>query len=547
LPHATSKSTTVNDLESIETLGFRGEALSSIAAVSQVEFVTKTKAAKLATKLSLRGGQPTKQSQGSNAGTTIIVKNLFYNTPARKKFLQSPNAEKNNVTTAVGRLILANPTVSFKYTIDGDTLYDYRGKTPLDAIQAVYGDGVANNLTPLAVGLPRRSAPRNDTVEMEGFVSKPSFTKRNRTYQTLIVNGRTVEGGIVADAVNAAFANYMTVGNFPFFVLNLTVDTREVDVNVHPRKAQIKFSNEQEIFDLVKKAVMEAVDKHLHDLNTKYFKSDQDTELLQRIKHFSSSNPEKAEVKSAPNIMNKYDMEECVDSSPGRGIASQARNDSVDERVIARNANEAFASGGLAIPRQERLVIPTDFKLLGTIFDTYILLYHKENFLIIDQHAAHERLLYDELKKQIDSDTVVVQRLLEPVVMVLNAQEMTKMETAVRYLNDIGFECQPFGTNCFRITAVPVLISNHGIETIAESILHDVKSTPSAKLSAVIQEKIISQCCKNSIKAGKSLNNEQIKYFLEQIGNTSGMHCPHGRPIIISYSKDQIEKMFARK
>jgi len=510
LPHATSKIEKARDLECIGTLGFRGEALSSIAAVSKVEFSTMSHKANLGISLVLDAGKITsKKPQAMNPGTTITISNLFYNTPARKKFLQSPNAEKNNVTTAVGRLILANPGVSFKYTIDGDKIYDYHGKSLLDAIQAIYSDAIGGNLLSLNAKAPKFS--------LSGHISKPNFTKRNRTYQTLIVNGRAVEGGIVGTAVNAAFSNYMTVGNFPFFVLNLTIDTHEVDVNVHPRKAQIKFSNEQEIFDFVRHTVMDTMDKYMHKQHTNNFKPQQDTELLQRIKYFSST-PVKSEVKSAPHIMNKYDLEE---------------RKTKDMKPIISSFLPLSSS--------------FNFHILGTIFDTYILVSHKEKFLIIDQHAAHERLLYDELKGQIDSDTIAVQRLLEPAVMVLNAQEMTKMEATVPYLNDIGFECEPFGTNCFRITAVPVLISDHGIETVIENILHDVKSTPPAKLSTVMQDKIISQCCKNSIKAGERLNNEQIKYFLEQIGDTKSMHCPHGRPIIISYSKDQIEKMFARK
>jgi len=504
LPHATSKIETAADLEKIGTLGFRGEALSSIAAVSKIEFVTRTNDEKTATKIEVEGGKVTNKSHVARGqGTTITISNLFFNTPARKKFLRPVYAEKNAVTDVIGRLILANPAVAFKYTVDGDIVFDYRGKTLPEAIAGVYGDDTAANLLSFKYG----------------YVSKPTFAKRNRTSQTLIVNGRAVEGGIVADAVNAAFQNYMTVGNFPFFAVNLAVDLNDVDVNIHPRKAQIKFSCEQEIFDKVRLAVTEAVDAFLHDKHTNQFNQANDQELHQRIKHFSSAHTNA--VKSAPHIMNKYD--------------------DIEQSRIARIAKN------VPPPVQTQMTAVPDFNVIGTLFDTYILMTSNDTFFMLDQHAAHERLLYDNLKKQIDSGAVDIQRMLEPEIMVLNPQEMTKMTAAMPFLGAMGIECQPFGSNCFRVTAVPVLVLEHGISTLLENLLHDVKSTPPDKLSTLLQEKIIMQCCRNAVKAGQKLSNDQIDFFLKQFRQKVRPTCPHGRPIVVSYSKDQVEKLFSRK
>jgi len=520
LPHATSKIASAGDLESIATLGFRGEALSSIAAVSQVEFVTKTKNAKTATKF------PPKVSVAGNVGTTVTVKNLFYNTPARKKFLRPPHVEKNNVTGVVQKLILANPGVAFRYSIDGEVVYDYRGKTLLDAIQAVYGDEAAQSLIELNQRSPLHKGGGGEAGGgfcIRGFISKPFFTKRNRTHQVLVVNGRAVEPDTIGDTVNMVFENYMVTRNYPFFVLCLDIDTREIDVNVHPRKAQVKFSHEAELCDFVRLAVTEAVDAYLMDQHKNHFSPQQDTEILQRIKHFASNSGNTiTAVKSADHTMNLFDLRE------------EAAREAVAVKAAPKQTEMPQAKSG--------------FVTLGAIFDTYILVKAGDTFHIIDQHAAHERLLYDELKKQVDAGAVAVQRLLDPGVMVLSAEEMTKMDSAAPYLNAMGIECAPFGTNCFRITALPVVVAEHGVETVIENMLYDVKSTPPDKLSTILQDKIIMQCCRNAIKAGQSLSDVQIKYFMDQISMTNSRPtCPHGRPVVISYSRDQMAKLFARK
>jgi DNA mismatch repair protein MutL len=483
----------------------------------------------MGTKLTVDGGTQTEKSNvAANTGTQITISNLFYNTPARKKFLSAPNVEKNNVSAVVQKLILSNPGVEFCYTIDGGIVYNYRGKSLIDAVKVVYGDDIDENLIDLG-----NITSQDGLVSLSGFISKPYYTKRNRTYQTVNVNGRTVEGGIIADTANEVYTNFMVSGNFPFFVLNITVDPRETDVNIHPRKIQIRFGEANSISDFIRQAVTDVLDAALHKEHIGGFSPKTDSEIIKGIKYFSSAETNK--VKSAPHILNKYDD---IEQARIKSLFLDTKNDTAQIKSSKNPQEESLFSDAV------------DFKILGTVFDTYILLLYAERLLIIDQHAAHERLLYDKLKAQIDStETISVQRLLEPILIVLNAEEMNKMECIALYLNKMGIECEQFGTNCFRITAISVLFAQHGIETVIGNLLADIKNTRIDNLSDIIQEKIIMQCCKNAIKAGQSLNNDQIKAFLTQFRNSDkvGLTCPHGRPVVVSYTREQIEKMFARK
>ena len=532
LPHATSKISAAKDLESIGTLGFRGEALSSIASVSRVELVSKTRDEKLGSKVQNDGKI---QPISANQGTRLTVKNLFYNTPARKKFLLNTRAEQNNVTGLVQKMMLSNPDVCFKYIIDSDIYYDYRGGGLGHAVELIYGKDIVKNLIKV-------NAKQND-LKLEGYISVPNFTKKNRTWQTVIVNGRAVEGETVSRGSNDAYNNYLTVGAFPFFVLSLSVDGTTVDVNVHPRKAQVKFSNETQIFEFVRNSVMDTIDAYFYNsadnkienvvakpglvAEKQTVMSNSDKQILDNIKFLSSSKG--ASVQSAPRVLNlleKAHEQRVIKAQTGLGNAKKAIQ------------GEMAGVTGLGL----------DAKWIGNLFDTYILLSSDDCFYIVDQHAAQERLLYDELMKQIDSGTVATQLLVEPSMIYLTPAEMNQMEAVAPYLIELGIECENFGGNCFRITAVPVAISERGVDTVIGNVLREVKGIPPTKLSTLVREKVIKECCKASIKAGQSLTNSQTAYFLSQFKkNNMTPLCPHGRPIIISFTKAQIEKMFFRK
>jgi len=487
LPHATSKIANAKDLEKILTLGFRGEALSSIASVSKVEFTSRVEGAEYATKVTL----DTKTKVSANRGSELVVRNLFYNVPARRKFLKTMKAEENNVTAVVQSLMLANPNVAFKYME-----YSTSGDGLLSVIEAIYG-----KISLIEVNVTRGG------LTLSGFVSRTDFSKKNRTWQTTIINGRAVEGGVVAQAANDAFSNYLMTGNFPFFVLDLKIDEGAVDVNVHPRKAQVKFEDERGVYDFVKAAVGESIDKSF---------------VVTNLDCFVPRNDSVVAVKSAENVLTFLEkagkFEQKVVNTLGKINPYYERK----KKVV-----------------QEEIKVPG--KILGTVLDTYILVQDSDVLYIIDQHAAHERILFDQLTKQIDEGAVAMQPMLEPVVLTLTPAEMNRAIEIAPTLNEMGIECEVFGKNTFRITAVPMAISIRGIEAVIASVL----KSPS-KLSDIVREKIISECCRSAIKAGQSLTQEQIGAFISQFKDLKTPLCPHGRPVIVALDRKAMEKMFKR-
>ncbi|MDR0462121.1 MAG: DNA mismatch repair endonuclease MutL [Christensenellaceae bacterium] len=513
MPHATSKISIARDLESIATLGFRGEAMSSIAAVSRVDFVTNTKGQSIGMALHIEGGKITsKKSVARGVGTTVSIESLFHNTPARAKFLKPANQEKNAVTKVIQGFILANPIIAFKYSIDGEVIYDYGSpngtffdrKNLLWAVRTIYPD-VDNELLQVE--------NKTNGMSIWGFVGTPDLVKRNKTSQTVIVNGRVVEGDIISDAVNSVFQNFMVVGGFPFFVLNFNINLSDIDVNIHPRKAQVKFSDNGKVFDFVRLAVSHAIDSYLAKKHMVHFDASKDNEVINQIRLASSVSKEvnNPSVKSADHILNKYDFREYKTLQQEMDIK----------------------------PAQK-------FKVLGTIFNTYILIDDGKSLHIIDQHAAHERLLYDKLSAQIDAQKVEQQRLLEPAILMLSPEEMNKMESVQKALNDCGIECAPFGTNCFRITAVPAFVGPIGLDALTSGLLSDIKNTK-GKLSDLFRDHIIKQCCTAAVKGGQDLDITQARDLIEKlIATKTTLTCPHGRPIIISFSQLQIEKMIRR-
>ena len=528
LPHATSKIARKEDLEKILTLGFRGEALSSIASVSRVEFVSRVEGAETAAKITLDAGKVlAKTKAGANCGTELVVRNLFYNVPARRKFLGTMRAEENNVTAAVQKLVLANPNVSFKYLADGEVIYSTAGKGLLSAVEVVYGQAIIEKLVPVNVN--------RGELTLSGFISKPDFSKKNRTWQQVFVNGRAVDGGIIAQACNDAFSNYLMVGNFPVFVLDLKVDERAVDVNVHPRKLQVKFEDERGVYDFVKAAVSESIDKFFVPDTASFAVHASPLPLFK--KEFSESGGMMS-VKSADNVLSFLEKAGKFEISKDQSELFETKHEKTNPYYERKKKRDAV---------QEEIKAPAfDGKVLGTVLDTYVLVQFGECLYIIDQHAAHERLLFDELTKQIDQGEVFMQPLLEPAVLMLGPSEMNRVLEIAPVLNQMGIECEIFGKNTFRITAVPMAVSVRGIDTVIANVLADLKGAPSGKLSEVVREKIITECCRNAIKAGDHLSNEQVGAFISQFKNLKTPLCPHGRPIVAVLDRKAIEKMFKR-
>ena len=557
-PHATSKIRTEHDLDKIQTLGFRGEAMNSIASVSQVIMTTRTAEENTATTIELEGGEVTaKKATASNTGTTIRIRNLFFNTPARKKFLSSPRAEQNNVTTTINRLILGNPGKSWRYSTDDDCIYDYHpsGDAPLlGAIGLVYGRAVIRELL--------QTDAKTPGMHLHGFISNPAFTKKNRTYQTVMINGRCVEGGIVAEAANEAFSAYQDRGAFPFFVLNLVLDETRVDVNIHPRKAQVKFDDEDAVFAFVRDAITNRIDRHMYEKTKRFAEAIVNEEsgkypqkgpetakglfadtsqipnikqAIQTIKYFAKPTTDQDAVFSAPNIMNIFDELDKVQPTEG------------NDQPITNPAIRGPVSVNAAL-NQTKLDLECGFKSLGSLFATYLLFEDGESFYILDQHAAAERHLFDQMKADIDNKMVVTQEMLEPIMLYLNPAEMNMAAKLEEAFEKIGISMRPFGNNCVRIERVPVILANNNAATVViKNVLAELGKRDITKISDLIGETILLKCCHAAVRGGTVLSNEQITAFLDGFKGGFAPTCPHGRPVVVTFNKNQIDKMFSRR
>lgn len=522
LPHATSKIKNLTDIDHIASLGFRGEAMASIAAVAKVEFTSKPREQDYAASIN---DENEIKMVGGNNGTTVRVANLFYNTPARRKFLRSSSIERNNVTQTIHDFIFANPDLIMRYIVDGKVMLDYNGKG-LSAAMAQIFDISQQELLTVDYQEP--------DLAVKGFISNMRLSKPNRDRQVVVVNGRVVNGGLPAAVVNETMANYLPVKEYPIFVLHLTIATDKVDVNVHPQKKEVRFEDKEKLTTFVRSAISHTLDKFfMGQIDTmikpvelpklavatppkvagKSFVPNQEpvaeTVLFKSLDLLNDTQPA---VKCAPNILNNVEVEPVVESA---------------EQVTVLPQNS--------------------FKVLGQVFETYLLVSTAENLLIIDQHAMAERINYDKFRKEIDTDAVKTQVMLAPLIINLSPQELSKYEKIKPLLTSFGFDCDLFGESAIRISAIPAVMSNSRVKDFLMVLLDD-KEIVDASLSDTVKHKVATSACKASLKAGEVLSHEQIEYFLANyFANKNIPLCPHGRPIMLVYPKSKLESLFARR
>ena len=453
LPHATSKIKAISDLDNIFTLGFRGEALASIVSVSQLNMTTKTNADELATSIQVNGGTFLKETKlAGNTGTKIEVKNLFYNTPARRKFLRKPKQEENEITNLISRFILAKPNIKFKYIIDNNTIYKSSGKSLLDAISCVYGAQIVDNIVPIEI--------RDGNIHIHGFVSKISFTKPNTSYQTLLVNGRYVVDELVSKAVYIAYEEYLMSRQFPFFVLNIDMPFTDVDVNVHPNKLSIRFSHPSKIFELVNFAVRQSI------LNSIKIKNESEAKEIENVLPeiqeeisvesviydtpqiddttitFKQSYGDNISIFDKPArennpIIDKLDREFNQElTSPKTNVLQETKteeNNNLNDYKILNN-KEAVASNLNSTSSYTAIDDLSDYKVIGELFNEFLILEHEDKMLLLDFHAGHERLLYDELKDKLANKKLAIQDLLFPYTEKLSPKEIDFILSMKEYL-----------------------------------------------------------------------------------------------------------------
>lgn len=566
LPHATSKISCLDDLNNIATLGFRGEALASIASVSRTTILSKRKDANIGGEIFAEGGKINLPHEaGCPDGTFITVNDLFYNTPVRAKFLKSDRVEEGQITNLIARFILANPHISFKYICDGKTIYQTQGLDLTEGIFVVYGKEAVNNLIEINY--------ESSDIKLTGFVGKPLYVKPNKTYQTLIINGRYVVNSLVSTAVYNAFENYMMKGKFPFFVLHLDMPFSDVDVNVHPNKLDVRFQNTNRIFGIVNNAVAQAllcsnetfdgsgiVQESVNDIN-KTFAPASD---LPKVTGFSFGSREQTNVELKPLTREDKETDEQITSNNAINAMKNAtvyNSKSFGESLSP--INELRSDSGIYYDTMvkvssEQTETPTDTKqqeiffdksienkYVGKVFNTYLIIEKNDEVFFIDQHAAHERLLFDKFTKSYEEKKIISQTLLVPYTFMTNPLETNLVLDNLDTFKDLGFELDEFGANTFKVSSIPSLLQNINLKEYFEDALKDLNKV--SKTNQNTKHYLASKACKAAVKAGMDLNKLEIDELMQKIiDNKTTLLCPHGRPIAVKFNRTDIDKWFKR-
>lgn len=589
LRHATSKLRTLEDLDDILTLGFRGEALSSIASVAQVEMITKTKESDTGNRIVINGGKIEKEEEAAaNDGTVFIMKNLFYNTPARRKFLKKPATEGGYVAEVVNRIALGHPEIAIKYINNGNTLMQTNGSGDIKtAIFYIYGKQMASEM------LEANYSKEGFTVE--GYIAKPEFSRGNRNYENFFINGRYIKSNIVQSAVEDAYKGKLMVGKFPVFALNLKVPANTVDVNVHPTKLEVRFSDENLIYDIMYNAVTKALkqtdlipvvewDKPkkvksnniqgtIEDINFENNKTDEvaiasevkeNKELSEKAENIdlnfkyedkpilnsasvSESIPyEKAEVEKINTVLN------AMDKLYQNGISEGASEKTTDINTTTVNS---FGEGSENVAVKNIVVenMPVkkpffnNYRIIGQVFATYWIVEQNNCMYLIDQHAAHERALYEDFIKQFKNSQISSQQLLQPVAVNLSESEKVIVEENMELLESFGFEIEEFGARTYAIRAVPYVFNSPSNVNFFVEIIDALADKNISNIYDTKEDAIATMSCKAAVKGNDRLSYSEAQELVQRLLKLENpFTCPHGRPTIIEMTRYELEKKFKR-
>ncbi|HCD09394.1 MAG TPA: DNA mismatch repair endonuclease MutL [Thermoanaerobacter sp.] len=537
--HATSKIKSDNDLYSIGTLGFRGEALASIAAVSHVTLQTKEEGALFGTKVVVEGGKVVEKTTcGCAKGCSIEVRDVFFNTPARRKFLKRPSTESMYITDVVTKLCLSHPEVSFKYVKDRKLQFITSGNGNIeDVILRLFGNEVYSSLMSASF--------ESEDLKLKILAGKNSLNYSNRNMQFFYVNGRYVKNKTLSAAVDEAFKTYIPVNRYPAVFLYMEIDPRQIDVNIHPSKLEIKFSDERRIFEAVYKTIKDSLHKYnlipevkieekknIFEIETPTISAEQ-TKL-----YLTSSDKELEEEKK------KFDNE------------FKGKNVFLKDNVLKENSKNSSLDNHLAVYEEyehEKEEINkndlakkiSDIRIVGTLFSTYIIVEKEDVFYIIDQHAAHERILYEKFTSQYEK--IQTRQVTFPIVVELQPRDLELVHQEKELLNKLGYVFEEFGNNCIILREVPVILGQPEARQLFIDIVEKLKDKELINKISLKEENIIMMACKAAVKAMDNLSEKEIHKLFDDLKITENPYtCPHGRPVIIAITKTQLEKMFKR-
>ena len=630
LRHATSKIEKVEDLTHIASLGFRGEALSSIAAVSQVELITKTPSGISGTRYVIEGGkEQSLEEMGAPEGTTFLIRNLFYNTPARSKFLKSDMTEAGYINTLMEQLALSHPEISFKYIQNRQVKLSSSGNYSVkDVIYSVYGREIAKALLDVSY--------ENDFMKIEGFVGKPEISRGNRTFENYYINGRYVKNKIITKAIEDGYKGLVMQHKFPFVSLRIEMDGNDLDVNVHPAKREVRFARETEVYTAIYETVRKVL-IHRELIPQVSVGKDEPTSRTEQIKPGNIPEPFEvkrrqemyghpnrtaniashaastaSEVRSSTAPVPSIPYNKPTNGTASYGSAESAHNSSAssadkykhvdslrenpvyesqpftkeeeemfsgtlkdgrNENSVAETAdyevisekpaesappevdNEPIKSQKQETPKQlelfeERLLAPESrsrHRLIGQLFDTYWLVQFEDNFYIIDQHAAHEKVYYERFVKQFQSQNIQSQYVSPPLIVSLSLEEENLLKANKKYFRDFGFEIEPFGGREYSISAVPSSLLGMTEEELFLEMLDHLTADGSKDAFEIFASRLATMACKAAVKGNHSMSPQEADKLIDELLTLENPYnCPHGRPTIIAMSKTEIEKKFKR-
>ena len=558
LPHATSKLERIRDLETLSTLGFRGEALASISSVSEVTLISKTAKDDVASYIYLSAGKVIDERVDSRAnGTSITVENLFFNTPARLKFMKVASAEQRAIVSTIEKIVFANPHISITINDGKKTIFEHQSGDLKEAICSIWGGDTFSKMIPVDY--------EKAGIRVNGYVSNLDFSKATRSWQAYVVNGRAVENRDLALAVDKAYEGKLVKNNYPFCVLDIILPFNEVDINVHPRKSEVRFRNKSSVFSAVYYAINKAFDE-ANPFSSTSFLPEKDNLSLGEIMSGQYSSAEDFGYR----ITNPKIIQESIKDQPDYEVPKRTMQDYEREhQEYLDQAYKAFqektpiigdCSGDDQLAMQYgflsqelankiRLANPTGFfdgKIVGQIFDTYLIVEREGVVYIIDQHAAHERILYDKLTSRLEPK--YIQPLLIPYRFKLSPEETEYFEKIMPNLNNMGFDIgKKF--DYYMIYSVPDLIVEMNFQKFLSELFKNMLTDKEITILDILKEKICQIACKSAIKGGDRLNPGQISAtvmsFLDEEGKLPEK-CPHGRPAVVRLPKSEVEKMFKR-
>lgn len=606
LPHATSKIAKADDLERIMTLGFRGEAVASIAAVSKMTITSKV-SGENCYRLTSDGGKLGEIVEAAGGdGTDVSVEMLFFNTPVRLGFLRSDKSEETDITNFVSRFILNRPDISFRYYVGGKRILQSFGGGEEEAVVGVYGASILKDCYKIDAS--------KHGIRLRGYIGNQNFSKPNKTYQSVFLNGRYIINSTISAAVSNAYASYLMKRQYPFYVLYIDMPTEIVDVNVHPNKADVRFADNQTVYGCIYSVISAVLDGQPKALE--YLVSDKTavaSEIEAEAKKVMSpkavpasavpfSTPKKEKPRNAPlnnsakgvvsfsyedarrelekvrpskttSMELPFELEPKVEENavPVQSVPAEKKSLretyadlQVEKNILEVNSPEAapaiktqensedfFAENKrfleeLETKAKQNKIDVSSCAYAGKLFNTYLLYERGDEVYIIDQHAAHERLIFDRLKEQMRTRKVLQQPMLLPYVLNLNAFESAFIREKMENIREMGFDIDEFGNNAFKVSAVPLDLQSIDLALFFNEILGDISGYRSIKLEDLLKDKLATAACKAAVKGGMDLTREETDRLFRLMDGNMGLKCPHGRPVVVKMTKTELEKMFKR-